>query len=93
VDLQTGCQITKENKHLYKNVKKVSFMIFRTGSVLIVGKCDENVLIIIYDFLKKIMETEYKSICQKIKNPDDDSNMLKKMKKSRRKNIIVEFSS
>jgi citrate lyase synthetase len=26
---------------------KVSFMVFRTGSVLIVGKCDENVLLII----------------------------------------------
>jgi len=30
---------------------KVSFMIFRTGSVLIVGKCSEKILYNIYDFL------------------------------------------
>ena len=33
---------------------KVSFMIFRTGSVLIVGKCSEEVLYNIYDFLCNI---------------------------------------
>ena len=27
-------------------------MIFRTGSILIVGNCDEDVLYIIYDFIK-----------------------------------------
>ena len=27
-----------------KNVCKVSFMMFRTGSVLIVGKCNETIL-------------------------------------------------
>ena len=38
---------------------KVSFMIFRTGSVLIVGKCEENVLNDIYIFIKNMMEREY----------------------------------
>ena len=66
VDIQNGCQISEENKHLYKNVKEVSFMIFRTGSVLIVGRCDENVLLIIYDYLKVILHNEYKNICQKV---------------------------
>jgi hypothetical protein len=33
---------------------KVSFMIFRTGSVLIVGKCSEKILYNIYDFLCNI---------------------------------------
>jgi hypothetical protein len=37
----------------------VSFMIFRTGSVLIVGKCEENVLNDIYLFIKNMMEREY----------------------------------
>lgn len=95
VGIQNGCQISEENKHLYTNVKEVSFMIFRTGSVLIVGKCDENVLMIIYDFLKIILNNEYKNICQKY--PVGDENMViaskDKTKKVRRKNIVVEFSS
>jgi uncharacterized CHY-type Zn-finger protein len=37
IGIQSGSQISEENKHLYKNIKEVSFMIFRTGSVLIVG--------------------------------------------------------
>jgi hypothetical protein len=37
-------------------------MIFRTGSVLIVGRCGENVLHGIYDFLKKLLEEEYPEI-------------------------------
>ena len=75
VGLQNGCQISEENKHLYKNVKEVSFMIFRTGSVLIVGRCDENVLMIIYEFLKIILNNEYKNICQKIIKTSDDGEI------------------
>jgi hypothetical protein len=41
---------------------EISFMIFRTGSVLIVGRCGENVLHCIYDFLKKLLEEEYTEI-------------------------------
>ena len=41
---------------------EISFMIFRTGSVLIVGRCDENVLHCIYRFLKKLLEVEYPEI-------------------------------
>jgi TATA-box binding protein (TBP) (component of TFIID and TFIIIB) len=41
---------------------EISFMIFRTGSVLIVGRCDENVLHCIYAFLKKLLEVEYPEI-------------------------------
>jgi hypothetical protein len=37
-------------------------MIFRTGSILIVGKCDEDVLIIVYNFIKTIILNEYKDI-------------------------------
>lgn len=98
IGVQTGTQISEENKKLYNNVKEVSFMIFRTGSVLIVGKCDENVLIIIYEFLKIILNNEYKQICQKNKpaliiEEDDKYSSLKdknKNKKIRRKLIIVD---
>jgi TATA-box binding protein (TBP) (component of TFIID and TFIIIB) len=41
---------------------EISFMIFRTGSVLIVGRCDESVLRSIYAFLKKLLEIEYPEI-------------------------------
>jgi len=98
VGIQHGSQISEENKHLYKNVSEVSFMIFRTGSVLIVGRCDENVLMIIYEFLKIILNNEYKNICQKnIKttyNTDSTENVSKsKKKKLRKKNITVEIAS
>ena len=76
----------KENKEqAYKDAwKVVSFMIFRTGSVLIVGNCDSNVLHIIYKFLKNVLKTEYNSIS--IKN-----NLKKKkvaVKKIRKKTIL-----
>jgi len=93
VDLQNGCQISEENKHLYKDIRQVSFMIFRTGSVLIVGRCDENVLLIIYEFLKIILNNEYKNICQKVaKNADETPIAVKdKKKKLRKKNITVDI--
>ena len=93
VGLQNGCQISEENKHLYKDVREVSFMIFRTGSVLIVGRCDENVLLIIYEFLKIILNNEYKNICQKVaKNADENPIVVKdKKKKLRKKNITIEI--
>ena len=94
-DLQNGCQISEDNKDLYKNIMEVSFMIFRTGSVLIVGRCDENVLIVIYEYLKVIFRNEYKKICQKnIKLNDDGEMILKdKKKKTRRKNITIEINN
>jgi len=44
------------------NYYEVSFMIFRTGSILIVGKCNEDILNVIYRFIKKILETEFSGI-------------------------------
>jgi TATA-box binding protein (TBP) (component of TFIID and TFIIIB) len=40
----------------------VSFMIFRTGSILIVGKCSERVIRDIYEYLATILVKEYASI-------------------------------
>ena len=94
VELQNGCQISKDKTELYKNVKQVSFMIFRTGSVLIVGKCDENILLLIYKFLKNILIIEYNNICQKNANMDIDQIKVEKDKKKkiRKKNVIIEIS-
>ena len=92
IGIQIGSQISEENKHLYKNIKEVSFMIFRTGSVLIVGRCDEEVLMIIYEFLKVLLHDEYKNICQKNIKVSEDLNKDKK-KKVRRKNILIEVQN
>jgi TATA-box binding protein (TBP) (component of TFIID and TFIIIB) len=85
--IQTGSQLSEEDRILYKNIVEVSFMIFRTGSILIVGMCDDSVLYIIYEYLKKILITEYKEIRQKVNNtviPIKD-----KTKKVRRKCITI----
>lgn len=48
----------------------MSFMIFRTGSVLIVGKCEINVLYIIYEFIRTILVAEHPYICTHVDKPD-----------------------
>ena len=58
-------------------------MIFRTGSVLIVGNCNKQLLIIIYNFLKNILSEEYKNICTA-----NNLNITKKKKKLE-KNIYI----
>lgn len=89
VEVQTGSQISEENKHLYKNVSAVSFMIFRTGSVLIVGKCDEQILMCIYDYLKMLLNNEHSSICQKNCNSTLPNKLIETHKKRKiRKKII-----
>ena len=45
-----------------KKYTEVSFMIFRTGSCLIVGNCSEKILRFIYNFIKNILEAEYNNI-------------------------------
>jgi hypothetical protein len=71
-EVQNGQQphYTKLDKHDSKPSKQlkeqphceISFMIFRTGSVLIVGKCSEDILFVIYNFLKTLLEDEYEHI-------------------------------
>ena len=91
--IQKGCQISEENKLLYKNISQISFMIFRTGSVLIVGRCDEDILMVVYNFLKEILYNEYDEICQK-SYPSTSSSLIntlniKDKKKKIRKKIIT----
>ena len=91
--IQTGCQISEENKKIHTNICQVSFMIFRTGSVLIVGKCDENVLLNIYEFLKNILTNEKNKICQINTNTSEKGNssslLAKEKKKKIRRKIIT----
>jgi hypothetical protein len=87
VKVQTGKQISAEDKEKYPNIVEVSFMIFRTGSILIVGMCDDNVLYVIYDFLKKILIDEYYKINQRVVQKDVVDKT--KDKKIRKKNILI----
>ena len=85
---QNGHQISNENKQKYTNITEVSFMVFRTGSVLIVGMCDETILKDIYKFLKNLLKTEFKYICQKLISEEDKITKDKK-KKLRKKTINI----
>lgn len=51
-----------DGKQVSDSDKSVSFMIFRTGSVLIVGKCNETDLYKIYNFIKNMLIEEYDKI-------------------------------
>lgn len=52
-------------KFILQNKDEVSFMIFRTGSVLIVGKCEDDELLNIYNFIKDIFKAEFNHIYEK----------------------------
>ena len=80
---------TCEKKCVPKNKKCyiVSFMIFRTGSVLIVGQCNEDVLYKIYKFISDILINEYNNIS--IKSTINNFEKKKKNKKKRKKKIII----
>jgi hypothetical protein len=66
---------------------EISFMIFRTGSVLIVGKCEDYVLHDIYDFIKELFRVEFLNIYSHIIQPEDD--VVKKHVPKLRTRIIV----
>jgi TATA-box binding protein (TBP) (component of TFIID and TFIIIB) len=60
-----NCEIRctkKKNCKTKNNCVECSFMIFRTGSVLIVGHCNEEVLNVIYLYLKKLFQDEIHNI-------------------------------
>jgi TATA-box binding protein (TBP) (component of TFIID and TFIIIB) len=59
---------------------EISFMIFRTGSVLIVGKCENEELFMIYEFIKNIFHKEYMNIYE-INNEIKQKKNKKKIKK------------
>ena len=69
----------------YKKYTEISFMIFRTGSVLIVGNCTEKVLRFVYDFIKNLLQTEYSNIYA----PGNNEPTKTKKEKIRKKSIHV----
>ena len=68
---------------------EISFMIFRTGSVLVVGHCDTTILHIVYKFLSEILKEECKNVkIFGVANKKKDKN-----KKIRKKIIIMDLAA
>lgn len=89
-DNTTTIQNGQQPKH--KDFDEVSFMIFRTGSVLIVGKCEEYVLYKIYDFIKQILEMEYDKIhsINDVNSLELINNSKVRQKKIRKKMVLFD---
>lgn len=91
VEEQTG-KLREEDKAtklvdllLAKKYTEVSFMIFRTGSVLIVGNCSEQKLRVIYEFIKNMLIAEREEIMVET----DEMAVKQKNTKIRKKNISI----
>lgn len=89
LEKQNGC-VSLEDRGLKmselldnKKYTEVSFMIFRTGSGLIVGNCTERILRFVFDFIKKILIEEYSNIAILSENP-----VIKNKKPKLRKRIV-----
>lgn len=91
--IQTGCIDTTDQcmkrSELDGNKKytEISFMIFRTGSCLIVGNCSEKTLLFVFDFIKKVLQSEYKTICTH--HPEQ----ITKVKKKKIRKKIVQMTN
>jgi hypothetical protein len=77
-DVRQNGQILQEDRcmkmsELIENKKytEISFMIFRTGSCLILGNCNEDILNYVYKFIKNILIEEYAEIHALIENVSD----------------------
>tara|TARA_Y100000816_G_scaffold246092_1_gene194306 strand:+ start:8746 stop:9804 length:1059 start_codon:yes stop_codon:yes gene_type:complete len=70
-----------DGKQVSENDKNISFMIFRTGSVLIVGKCNEVDLHKIYNFIKDMLIKEFPRIVVGINENRKKQVVAKKTKK------------
>jgi hypothetical protein len=71
-----------------KKYTEVSFMIFRTGSCLIVGNCSEKILMYIFEFIKNILQKEY----QNIHTTNEGGVTKNKKSKLRKKKINISQS-
>jgi hypothetical protein len=68
-----------------KKYSEISFMIFRTGSILIVGNCSETILRVVFEFIKSFLEKEYSNI----NVANDNMNIKVKNTKIRKKTIMI----
>ena len=67
-----------------KKYTEVSFMIFRTGSCLIVGNCTERILKYVFEYIKRMLNDEFTELYTQ---PDNTPTTVKKIKL--RKKIVT----
>ena len=79
-EINDGIKDSNIEGHWYE----ISFMIFRTGSVLIVGNCNSSILKVIYKYLKTILGEEY----QNIFITNNTTKKKKSVKKVRKKKLL-----
>ena len=84
LEKQTGVKMLDDKEQI-----EVSFMVFRTGSILIVGMCDEKVLYDIYEFLKDLLIVEFYEINQKVIK--EEIKVSKDKKKLRKKTLMIQI--
>jgi TATA-box binding protein (TBP) (component of TFIID and TFIIIB) len=90
------CLKMDELQETHKYIK-ITFVIFQTGSCIIVGNCSEKVLRFVYDFVKKMLHDEYFDIfiegeaVSPIVIVDDENSDIVVMdkKKDRKRRITV----
>ena len=69
---------------LSKKYTCVSFMIFSTGNCLVVGNCSKSVLLHVFEFIKDMLNIEYKAI-----SIPTESVVAKLKKKKQRKKTVA----
>ena len=90
---QTG-RISKSDNNMTTNdiilsskYLEISFMIFRTGSCLIVGNCNEEVLRFVYKYIVNVLFQEYHDIC--IQNKEKFVKI--KNEKIKKRKFVVDY--
>jgi len=81
-------ELIRQHENENNNIVVMSFMIFRTGTILIVGMCEEDVIQNIYERIKQILHDEYHNIS--LSNIDESTIKPVKVKKSRKRVILVD---
>lgn len=72
-----------------KKYTEISFMIFRTGSCLIVGNCSEKILRFVYDFIKQLFHDQYYNIS--VINTNTEIKVKKEKIRKKTLNITLEY--
>ena len=68
-------------------------MIFRTGSILIVGKCDDNILNNVYEYIKELLKNEYNEIVtHKGTDVPKKAKSSKIKSKNKKRTILIKYN-
>ena len=74
------CDLNESTKYTI-----ISIMLFRTGSCLIVGNCNEEILYFVFNFIKELLKNEYINI----RAPSEDLVVKNKINKIKKRKIAV----